>query len=341
MNSYRYILYARKSSEDKSRQVTSIEDQIKELNRLANDRGLFIVDTIFESKSAKKPGREGFNKMLEQIHQGKADAILCWKLDRLARNPIDHGNIAWMLQQGLIQQIQTYSNNYKPTDNVLMMQVEFGMATQYIKDLNVNVSRGTRLKAERGWHPSSVLPVGYKHNPLYLANESIIEIIPDKKSFKKVKQIWNLILTGTYNIADIKRHGDAIGLRSKKGNKLSHSTYEALFKNKFYAGYFYWKNAQGIKTLYKGKHDTIVSMIQFEKVQEILFGNSRPTRTRERTHLFPFRGIISCGECSGYVTAEFIHQVICTNCKLKYFLFKKCVSVATAVVDIINVARLK
>ncbi len=93
LNPYKYILYARKSSEDKNRQVTSIEDQIKELTRIARENDIQIVEIISESKSAKKPGREGFNEMLQKIHQGQADGILCWKLDRLARNPIDNGNI--------------------------------------------------------------------------------------------------------------------------------------------------------------------------------------------------------------------------------------------------------
>ncbi|QNM84903.1 recombinase family protein [Polaribacter pectinis] len=318
MNPYKYILYARKSSEDKNRQVTSIEDQIKELKRIAIELDIQIVEIISESKSAKKPGREGFNKMLQKIHQGKADGILCWKLDRLARNPIDHGNIAWMLQQGIIQRIKTHSGEYKPSDNVLMMQVEFGMATQYVRDLRTNVRRGTRLKAERGWSPSPILPIGYKHNPLYLAKESNIEIIPDTKTYKKVKQLWEMLLTRAYSVADLKRHGDAIGLKSKKGNYLTLNTYHLLFKKTFYAGIFDWKNAEGSKSFYEGKHKKMITFPQYEEAQKILGNYHRPTRCRERNYTFPFRGIMSCGECSGYVTAEKIHQVICTNCKYKF-----------------------
>ena len=49
MNQYKYILYARKSSEDKNRQVTSIEDQIKELTRIARENDIQIVEIISES----------------------------------------------------------------------------------------------------------------------------------------------------------------------------------------------------------------------------------------------------------------------------------------------------
>ena len=95
-------------------------------------------------------------------------------------------------------------------------------------------------------------------------------------------------------------------------------TYDLLFRNPFYAGSFYWRNADGIRVIYEGKHKKMVNSIQFENAQNILQGNHRPTRLRERKYQFPFRGIMFCGECSGYVTAEKIHQVICTNCKYKY-----------------------
>jgi len=64
--------------------------------------------------------------MIERVHRGEAQGIICWKLDRLARNPVDGGSINWMLQEGIIKHIKTFERNYYPTDNVLMMSVEFG-----------------------------------------------------------------------------------------------------------------------------------------------------------------------------------------------------------------------
>lgn len=124
----KYFLYARKSSEGEDRQVASVQSQIDVLTKMAKQEGFEIVDILSEAQSAKAPGRPIFNSMLMRIQQGEARGVICWKLDRLARNPVDGGNISWMLQQGLIQHIRTYERDYYPTDNVLMMSVEFGMA---------------------------------------------------------------------------------------------------------------------------------------------------------------------------------------------------------------------
>ena len=100
-----YIIYARKSTESEDRQVASIDSQIAELQTVAEREGLQVADVLSESQSAKAPGRVVFNEMMGRIHRGEAHGILCWKLDRLARNPVDGGNISWMLQQGIIQRI--------------------------------------------------------------------------------------------------------------------------------------------------------------------------------------------------------------------------------------------
>jgi len=128
--------------------------------------------------------------MLERIHKGEAEGILTWKLNRLARNPIDGGQISWMLQQNIIKHIQTFERDYYPTDNVILMQVEFGMANQYVKDLSIDVKRGMRQKAERGWYPIAVLPIGYIHNSKFnLGVEN--EIICDEDSYRIIKSYGN------------------------------------------------------------------------------------------------------------------------------------------------------
>src|SRR3989344_5380929 len=149
----KYILYARKSTESEDKQVASIDSQIDELKRIATRDSLHIAAILSESKSAKALGRPVFEEMVKRIVKSEATGILCWKLDRLARNFIDGGKIIEMLQQSAIQHIQTYERSYYPNDNVLLMSVEFGMANQYSRDLAVNVARGMRRKVEMGWYP--------------------------------------------------------------------------------------------------------------------------------------------------------------------------------------------
>src|SRR3989344_2346705 len=143
-------LYARKSIDVEDKQVLSIEAQLSELRALAKCEGLEITEEFIEKRSAKQPGRPIFSDMMSRIQKGEAQGIVCWKIDRLARNPVDGGQIQWLLQNSTIAHIQTHDRAYYPTDNVLMMSMEFGMANQFIRDLSVNTARGLRAKARRG-----------------------------------------------------------------------------------------------------------------------------------------------------------------------------------------------
>ena len=143
-----YFLYARKSTDTEDKQVRSIDDQLAVLRSLAKEENLIVSEEFVEKQSAKTPGRPIFNEMLTKLNKGQAQGIIGWKLDRLARNPVDAAQISWMLQEGKIQHIQTYDRSYYPEDNVLIMSMEFGMANQYIRDLSTNTKRGMYEKAK-------------------------------------------------------------------------------------------------------------------------------------------------------------------------------------------------
>src|SRR3989338_8063717 len=139
----KYFLYARKSSESEDRQVQSIDDQINRLKKLASDLNLDIKKTYTEAKSAKKPNnRPIFDEMIQRVENGEASGILCWQVNRLSRNPIDSGKLSWLLQRGVLKSIQTIDRQYLPEDNVLIFNVESGVANQFILDLSKNTKRG-------------------------------------------------------------------------------------------------------------------------------------------------------------------------------------------------------
>src|SRR5213594_2378651 len=121
-----FFIYCRKSSED-DRQAASIVDQMRELSLFTQRSPITLAaDPFKEEKSAKEPGRPTFNDMLRRIERGEANAILCWDIDRLYRNPVDEGRVRWLLQRGIIREIRTPFRAFYPQDAGLLMGVEGG-----------------------------------------------------------------------------------------------------------------------------------------------------------------------------------------------------------------------
>ena len=139
----RYVAYARKSTDQEEKQITSIEDQLREIERIGAD--CHITKKLTEKRTAKTLGRPVFAEMLQLILDKKVDGIVCWKLNRLARNPIDGGQIIWMLQNGVIKEIRTDDCIYTPESDMIMLHIHFGMAHQFSLNLSKDIKRGYRV----------------------------------------------------------------------------------------------------------------------------------------------------------------------------------------------------
>lgn len=326
----KYFLYARKSTESEDKQVQSIDSQITELRRIAETYNLNIVKTFQESKSAKiHDNRPEFNKMLKEIQAGKAQGILSWKIDRLSRNPVDSGMLQHLLQTGVIAHIKTFERDYNPTDNILMMSVELGMANQFLRDLSTNTKRGMRAKAEKGAFPGHP-PIGYITEKYKPKGEK--GVIPDPERFETIAQLWQILLEKKLPIEQI--HDIAVKklhLKGSTGNPVCRSLIYKMFTNPFYYGDFTWN-----KKRYRGNHKPMITPEQFEEAQKILNQKSRPTAIKEG-HDLPFSGcLIRCGECNQLITGEkkikkqkngTIHEYIYYRCikKKSILCSQKCI----------------
>ena len=290
MTQLKFVLYARKSTESEDKQIQSLDDQLSSMRDLASQYNFHISTTLQESRSAKRPNnRPEFERMLEMIDRGEANAILCWQFNRLSRNPTDSGRLQQFLQDGKLLLIQTNDRSYTPEDNALLLSVEAGMSNQYVLDLMKNVRRGMHSKAEKGWFPNRP-PIGYTNDR---ENKTIIT---DPERFPLVRTLWELMLTGTYSIADIARYAEHnIGLKSIRrkrsgGKPLSYSAIHAMFKNPFYMGQMRYA---GIK---QGNHVPLVTEEEFNRVQAII-DPKFTTRPKNTSYTFLFRGLLKCSDC--------------------------------------------
>lgn len=315
-NTKTYFLYPRKSSESEDRQVQSIEDQISRLQELAKNLNIEIKEILPESKSAKKPyDRPVFTEMLKRIENGEASGILCWQLNRLSRNPIDSGKLSWMLQQGILKSIQTIDREYLPDDNVLLFNVESGMANQFIIDLRKNCKRGMEGKADRGWLPSRA-PLGYKNDRL---EHTIIE---DPERFHLIRKMWDMMLTGNYTPPQIREIvNKEWGFRTPKtkrggGVELANSVIYKMFTNLFFTGMFEWNGK-----VYNGNHQPMITLEEYDRVQVILGRKGKP---RAQTHDFAFTGIMKCEVCGSMYTATEKQKIIKGTGELKTYIYYHC-----------------
>ncbi|HAW59716.1 MAG TPA: hypothetical protein DCX03_12060 [Bacteroidales bacterium] len=316
INKITYFLYARKSSESEDRQVQSIDDQVNRLKELANNLGISIKEILTEAKSAKKPNcRPVFTSMLERIEKGEAQGILCWQINRLSRNPIDSGVISWMLQQGALKCIQTIDRQYLPDDNVLLFNVESGMANQFIIDLRKNSKRGMEGKADRGWLPSRA-PLGYKNE---LLEHTIVE---DPERFQLVRKMWDMMLTGNYTPPQIREiANNEWGFRTAKtkrsgGVGIANSVIYKLFTNIFYTGMFEWTGR-----VYNGNHKPMITLEEYDRVQVILGRNGKP---RAKTHDFAYTGMMRCEVCGSMYTGIEKTKIIKGTGELKTYVYYSC-----------------
>ncbi len=295
-NKNRYFLYARKSTESEDRQVASIPAQFKVMQDVADELGLKIVDRFSEASSGFHVGRKVFNEMLSRIDKGEADGIVVWKLSRLSRNPDDAGRIMGMLQRKELKHIRTVDRNWLPEDNVMMMYVEFGVTNQFSRDLSDDTHRGLNEKVDRGWSPKSTLPLGYMHSPFKKMGTE--EIIKDPERFDIVQKALKKVAYGELTPVQAREYANDLGLRTRTNKRnpiskpVSASTFYRMLTDPFYYGKFEYPKRSG--NWFDGKHEQAITEEEFEMIQRYRGKKDAP---RPQKHLFPYTGMIKCGEC--------------------------------------------
>src|SRR3989304_2588539 len=304
----KYIAYCRKSTDEKDKQVLSIDAQIAELKKFASGQNLEILDFVAEARTAKVPGRPLFGGVLKRIEKGEAQGIISWHPDRLARNSIDGGRIIYFLDTGNLIDLKFPSFWFENSpQGKFVLNIAFGQSKYYVDNLSENVKRGQRTLLRKG-----VLPARARKGYFYNEKECFHEVDPIKS--KVIKKAFEKYAGGSSQ-TEMAKFLFFNGITKRKGGVLSLTTVERILRDKFYIGLFYFNSE-----IYQGTHKTFISKALFDKVQKQLEKSTRETFKRRN---FPFQRLMKCGECGATITPEYHKKFYKrTNRLAEYYMYR-------------------
>lgn len=141
-------------SEDKDGQQTATERQLKDCRRFAKAHGWRVMD-VFEdvdlSASNPKVRRQQFERLVEAVKAGEVDAVLAWRLDRLARRPQDFQRLEEACEaRGAFIVTMNDGIDTRNQGGQLVADVMLAMAKQETRTLRERVVRKQREMADKG-----------------------------------------------------------------------------------------------------------------------------------------------------------------------------------------------
>ncbi len=205
---YNAALYCRLSRDDGAEfESSSIATQRQMLRQYANEQGFHVVDEyIDDGYSGTNYDRPDFERMIEDIEDGKINCVLTKDLSRLGRNYILTGQ---------------YTEMYFPSKGVRYIALNDGIdsnkgeseITAFKNILNEMVARDTSRKVKSamrtrfldGAYMAPTVPLGYRRDP-----DHKNRIIPNEDTRWIVQKIFEMAAHGM-GCAKIQQH-----LRSEK-----------------------------------------------------------------------------------------------------------------------------
>ena len=305
MSSNKGIIYCRVSSQEQV-QGTSLENQKEACLNYANSKGIEIAKVFIEKgESATAANRTELIKTLDfcKEHKGEINAFIVWKIDRFARNTVDHyGLQAQLIKYGtsLHSVTEPMISEGGPAGRVLEA-VLAGFA-QFENDIRKQrCEGGMQRKITEGiwpWQP----PIGYicakkltdrrKNRPDEIDSERFYLIQKGLREYSK----------GNHSIASLTKLFNRWGLRSRSGKPMFTQLVERVLIDKFYAGILVnpWT-----KDEHKGLHQSMINLEEYRQIQLIKSGrsNNRAVLRKTINLAFPLRGTVLCG-CGNKLTGS-------------------------------------
>lgn len=319
---YKYVIYARKSTDNSEQQVRSLSDQLAACRELAAREGYRVMGEILESESAKEPDtRPKFRKLLEDVKSGKVDGIISWHPDRLARNMKEAGEVIDMLDKDTIKSLKFASFSFQnDTSGKTLLGITFVLSKQYSDNLSDNINRGIYRSIIEGKSIGKV-PHGYYRDANFY-------LWPDGDNFLIIKKAFAM-RSENQSLEAIVKYLNASGYRQsvKDGHqsyRFSVQRVSDLFKRKVYAGVLeHGDYVIALSDVYS--FDPMISVSEFCRINNIT-ADALAVRNiiNKKTKLTMMRGLIKCGYCGHPMTSAITHKHNKAKTKKTLYYYYRC-----------------
>ncbi|KUP06821.1 resolvase [Bacillus coahuilensis p1.1.43] len=151
------IIYSRVST-TKDTQETSLERQEQELLHLANMWAFTVIDCIQDQSSGYDLEREGLYSLLDQIKEGKIDAVLIQDETRLGRGNAKIALIHFLRKENIRLFSISHNGELQLSESDSMVLQIVSMVEEHQRKLhNIKIKRGMNRAIQNGYTPQNNL----------------------------------------------------------------------------------------------------------------------------------------------------------------------------------------
>lgn len=280
------VIYARYSSSNQREE--SIEGQLRECYSYAQKNDIRIVHEYCDRAiSGKTDNRPAFQQMIADADKQQFDIVLCYTLDRFARDRYDSAVYKRKLKQLGIRVVYVTHPLSDSPESIILESVLEGYAEYYSAELARKIRRGqTENAIHCRTNGTPVLGYSKGADGTFVINPATAEI---------VKWVYAEFLSGK-SMVDIKRQADSLGYKGARGNPFNNATVKNILTDKRYIGVYSYSGTQVENGMPK-----IIDDNTFRKVQKIL--DKQPKR-RGNNMNYLLSGRCYCGLCKTAMRGE-------------------------------------
>lgn len=289
-NEMQALIYGRYSSH--SQKDTSIEQQFAEIREYCRRNGIRIIGEYADRHmSGTNDRRPAFQRLMKDAAKGRAQLVVCWKVDRFARNRYDSAMYKARLKKYGVRVVYAKESIPEGPEGILLESVLEGSAEYYSANLSQNIKRGMRANALECKVNNGRLPLGYCKGP-----DGRYAIEPAGAAL--VREIFSLY-NGGAGTAEICAALNARGLRTSRGAEFNKNSLRSILKNERYTGVYKYADVR-----IEGGCPVIISKEMYAMAQDIIAKNARAPAASRSGVDYLLTGRLFCGHCGSAMIGE-------------------------------------